>query len=184
MKHKLFFQIALTFSFICLQPLFSIARNQDFESGMQLLEAKDYKAAMLKFENVIKSMESNKDFGSDYEIALNNLALCYNLNFQYVRAEVTYRKLISMIKRRKGVPDGVAEGGLAKALLNQKKFAQAEIFYKSAVSIFDRRFGADHPIVRQYLVDLETCLRSSNRTKEADEIESRIKQIPKIPGLN
>ncbi|MEP6551585.1 MAG: tetratricopeptide repeat protein, partial [Gemmatimonadales bacterium] len=62
---------------------------------------------------------------------------------------------------------------LAGVLRDERRFAEAEPFYRRALDIRERAFGSDNRDVKETLRDYAQLLRSNARNREAARLEAR-----------
>ena len=107
---------------------------------------------------------------------LNNLALLYDNQGHYAKAEPLYQRAAVIFEKALG-PDHRAVANSLKHLAdlyrNQAQYAKAEPLYQRALAIREKALGSDHPHLATALKSYALCLRTMDRAQEAEALEAR-----------
>jgi hypothetical protein len=115
----------------------------------------------------------------DVANSLNNLAGLYDGQGKYGEAEQLHLRALAIREKALGAehPD-VANSlnNLAGLYQVRGKYSKIEPLLKRALAIREKAFGANHPNVITVLIKYAGLLRHLNRHREAQKMETRIKQ--------
>ena len=112
--------------------------------------------------------------------SLSNQAENFFLQGNYVQAESSYKKALSIREQNLGFDHPRTAStyyDLAKLYSDLERYEEAESLYRKALSIRERAFGFDHPAVASMLEQYATVLRKLKKESEAFELEARIQAI-------
>jgi CHAT domain-containing protein len=120
-----------------------------------------------------------KKFGAEhYRIArmLGNLAILYQMQADYVRAEPLFRQTVEMMEKTVGKEHqdyAAAIYSLAKCYTDRGDYEKAEPLYRKALEIAEKLFAAPHPDVISYLNSLARNFQAKGNTKQSLDLLSR-----------
>ncbi len=102
------------------------------------------------------------------------LGRAYRLSGDYSRAEQVFRRALKLLREDVPDPDPLdvarALHGLAQALHKLTQYAEAEAYYREALVIRQREYGAAHGEVAKTLADLGWVVRDQDRLDEAETL--------------
>ena len=122
-------------------------------------------------------------FGPDHERVaqvLNDLGRLYELQQQQIGlAEESYARALAIRERLHSKHAAIAQSmsNLARVYLAQRRYAEAESFYRRALAIIEPEIPPDHPVLLPMLDAYAKALRGNGNAGEADAVEARIARI-------
>lgn len=122
---------------------------------------------------------AEKAFGPDHPnvaTSLNSLALLYDTQGQYERAEPHFMRALEIRERTLGPEHPTVATSLynlAALYSTQGKYVQAEPLYKRSLAITEKILGKDHPDVASTLNDLATLNHKMGRYDLAEPLYER-----------
>jgi tetratricopeptide (TPR) repeat protein len=105
-------------------------------------------------------------------MSLNNLAVLYQAQGQYAKAETLHQRALAI---RKNDPDpersevATSLNGLAELYRAQGQYAKAEPLYQNALAIWEKALGPEHPNVAESLNNLAELVSSPNSSISTTE---------------
>lgn len=140
----------------------------------QLLDAKQYDAAVAQARQQLAAAEQQPGPGGDYlQVALMNLALAQYFDEDYVGAEDSYLRVIKLIEdsgRRTTARLARAQAGLATTYYAGKRYDLAADRYEQAVALVRREQGLFTEEQLPYLEKYAAALTALNRVGDALKI--------------
>jgi tetratricopeptide (TPR) repeat protein len=114
--------------------------------------------------------------------ALNHLALTYAEQGKAADAERVYTRALTVLKRSPDVAPArrqhaVILNNLGRLRERQSALLDAADLFRRAVESAEAAFGPSHPSLKVYLHDSARLLRALRRSREADTLEQRGKNI-------
>ena len=122
-------------------------------------------------------------FGPDHEQVaqvLNDLGRLYELQQNQIGlAEESYARALAVRERLHSKHAAIAQSmsNLARVYLAQRRYAEAESFYRRALAIIEPEIPPDHPVLLPMLDAYAKALRGNGNAGEADAVEARIARI-------
>jgi len=149
-------------------------------------DAMDYhqKGDLGKAEELFTAaVEASEQYGEDdprLANCLDNLAWIFQARNKLAEAEPVLKRSLAIMERSKGADhedNAWILATLGSVCSTLSKFDESENYYRKALSISETAFGPDNMNVA---IGLEKCaevLRKTNRDSEAEEMETRAKEI-------
>ena len=112
----------------------------------------------------------------DLATSLNNLALVYQPEGEYAKAEPLYQRALAIRERALG-PDhtdvATSLHNLARLYEAEGRYAQAEQLYTRSLAIYEKALGPDHPWVATSLNDLALVYQETGQNAQAEQLYNR-----------
>lgn len=150
-----------------------------FKLAAAAADAKRYTLAIETLEDIVSSYENSGLRSDDYFRALKSLGNSYVSSGNEKQGEATFKKELSLANG--GTREVDAKIALGLLYYNQKKYSEAEQFFKEASATLGRIVGDDHPVLKPVLIMQSECLKQLNRNKEADAVKNRASVMPDLP---
>jgi tetratricopeptide (TPR) repeat protein len=155
-----------------LATLYSLLAKA-YERDKQIIQA------IGAWEIAIK-LQQNLNLSLELATSLNHLALLYDYQGKYTKAEPLFKQSLEIRERQLGIdhPD-VADSLNNLALLYeyQDKYSEAEPLLMRSLKIWERQLGVIHPFVAASLNNLAELYRSQGKYSEAEPLYLRSLEI-------
>jgi len=145
-----------------------------------------------RYRDALQWCERLEPLAGEDPVVLNNLAIVYDENAKYQKAEPLHKRALAIREKAFGPvhPDVATSlnnlAGLRKA---QGKYADAETLYERALAIREKALAPDHPHVAASLNDLARLYRTQKQYAKAELLYKRALAIlekalgPEHPSL-
>ncbi|HQR48224.1 MAG TPA: tetratricopeptide repeat protein, partial [Steroidobacteraceae bacterium] len=144
----------------------------------QLLDAKQYDAAVAQARQQLAAAEQQPGPGGDYlQVALMNLALAQYFDEDYLGAEDSYLRVIKLIEdsgRRTTARLARAQAGLATTYYAGKRYDLAAARYEQAIALVRREQGLFTEEQLPYLEKYASALTELDRVSDALKVRRYI----------
>ena len=149
--------------------------ESDTAAGLKALKQGHYGEA----EKLFLAALENED-GSRLAISLDNLAVLYQAQGKYAKAEPLFKRSVRILEKDLGPEPLILATPLQNlAILYNAlgKYIEAEPLFKRSLAIWEGWLGPGHPQVATNLENYSELLRKTNRETEAAKLEARAKGI-------
>jgi CHAT domain-containing protein/tetratricopeptide (TPR) repeat protein len=179
----------LAFGVISASPAQSVDAGSLLKQITALYEAGKYAEATALAQQFLATLE--RTLGPNHPnlaVALNNLALLYQMQGRYADAEQMAKRALAIMEKAFGPNHPL----VASAITNlggiyqeQGRYAEVEPLAKRALAIRERALGPDHPDVAEALANLGRTYSSEGRYTEAEPLYKRsLAILQKTEGSN
>jgi len=144
---------------------------------IELYRARKFLEAVPVAEEAIRVAEAT--FGKDHPklaTAVNNLAVLYDSQGEYVKAEPLYKQALEIRQKALGENDPAVAttlNDLATMYTDQGRFAEAEGMLQRALAIREKAYGPEHSSVATSLNDLAVLYKSEGKYADAEPLLRR-----------
>src|SRR6266852_363472 len=144
---------------------------------IELYRARKFLEAVPVAEEAIRVAEAT--FGKDHPklaTAVNNLAVLYDSQGEYVKAEPLYKQALEIRQKALGENDPAVAttlNDLATMYTDQSRFAEAEGMLQRALAIREKAYGPEHSSVATSLNDLAVLYKSEGKYADAEPLLRR-----------
>jgi tetratricopeptide (TPR) repeat protein len=144
------------------------------------VEQKKYSQAELLLETNLKTAE--EIYGPEHPLvatALNNLAILYLKQNQYEKAEPLLQRALTIdtASGRQSLKVATDLNNLAFNDYRLHKYEEGEALLKQALTMHVKIYGARHPYIAEDLEHLAMFSRAQGKEKEAQEYDSKAREI-------
>ena len=144
---------------------------------IELYRARKFLEAVPVAEEAIRVAEAT--FGKDHPklaTAINNLAILYDSQGEYVKAEPLYKQALEIRQKALGETDPAVAttlNDLATMYTDQGRFAEAEGMLQRALAIREKAYGPEHSAVATSLNDLAVLYKAEGKYADAEPLLRR-----------
>lgn len=139
-------------------------------------DGEKFEEAEALYKRAMTAIEVTRGYG-DSLVAMNNLALTYNLQCRYNEAKTLYEEALAGLEEQRGERDRdvlATMANLGSCYDHLGLFNQAEALYKRALAVWEQDFGNEHPATLNIYVLLGEMYHVQGNLYEAADLMKRV----------